>query len=457
MIVIDPGHGGSDPGALGNGLKEKDLNLLISNYMYDRFKELGADVKITRDTDETLSPTDRVNRVLNAYGNKEDVVVISNHINAGGGEGAEVIYALRNDDTLSKLVLDEIGKTGQITRKVYQRTLPNDSSKDYYFIHRNTGVTEPILVEYGFIDTKADAEKLKNNYEKYAEAVVKAVSSYIGLKYTPPATNEFITYTVKKGDSLYSIAKTFNTTIQNIKSLNNLTSDKLSIGQILLIDNSAVNPDTEYITYTVKSGDNLYNIAKIFNTTVDEIKKLNNLTSDILSIGQILKIKEKDNENPNPPPTGDTINYIVKKGDSLYSIANMYNTTVDIIKKLNNLTSDILNIGQQLLIPKKEDDNYLMYTVKKGDSLYKIAQKYNTTVDEIRKLNNLNTNLLSIGQQLLIPKKEDNNYLTYTVNKGDSLYKIAQKYNTTVNEIRQLNNLSNDLLSIGQILLIPNN
>ena len=84
MIVIDPGHGGSDPGALGNGLKEKDLNLLISNYMYDRFKELGADVKITRDTDETLSPTDRVNRVLNAYGNKEDVVVISNHINAGG-------------------------------------------------------------------------------------------------------------------------------------------------------------------------------------------------------------------------------------------------------------------------------------------------------------------------------------------------------------------------------------
>ena len=457
MIVIDPGHGGSDPGALGNGLKEKDLNLLISNYMYDRFKELGADVKITRDTDETLSPTDRVNRVLNAYGNKEDVVVISNHINAGGGEGAEVIYALRNDDTLSKLVLDEIGKTGQITRKVYQRTLPNDSSKDYYFIHRNTGVTEPILVEYGFIDTKADAEKLKNNYEKYAEAVVKAVSSYIGLKYTPPATNEFITYTVKKGDSLYSIAKTFNTTIQNIKSLNNLTSDKLSIGQILLIDNSAVNPDTEYITYTVKSGDNLYNIAKIFNTTVDEIKKLNNLTSDILSIGQILKIKEKDNENPNPPPTGDTINYIVKKGDSLYKIANIYNTTVDVIKKLNNLTSDILSIGQQLLVPKKEDNNYLTYTVKKGDSLYKIAQKYNTTVDEIRKLNNLNTNLLSIGQQLLIPKKEDNNYLTYTVNKGDSLYKIAQKYNITVNEIRQLNNLNNNLLSIGQILLIPNN
>ncbi len=85
-IVIDAGHGGDDPGASGNGIIEKDLTLKISQYMYDRFKDLGIPVKMTRTTDETISPTERVKRVLDAYGNSNDVIVISNHINAGGGE-----------------------------------------------------------------------------------------------------------------------------------------------------------------------------------------------------------------------------------------------------------------------------------------------------------------------------------------------------------------------------------
>jgi N-acetylmuramoyl-L-alanine amidase len=85
-IVIDAGHGGEDSGAVGNGIIEKDLNLKIANYMYDRFKSLGIPVKIIRSTDETISPNERVNRVLNAFGNSKDVIVISNHINAGGGD-----------------------------------------------------------------------------------------------------------------------------------------------------------------------------------------------------------------------------------------------------------------------------------------------------------------------------------------------------------------------------------
>lgn len=83
-IVIDPGHGGDDPGAVGNGIIEKELNLAISKYMYDRFRELGVPVTLTRTTDETVSPTERTKRVLDAYGNNKDVIVISNHINAGG-------------------------------------------------------------------------------------------------------------------------------------------------------------------------------------------------------------------------------------------------------------------------------------------------------------------------------------------------------------------------------------
>lgn len=83
-IVIDAGHGGEDPGASGNGIIEKDLTLKISQELYDKLKSLGIPVYLTRTTDETLSPSERTNRILNAFGNSKDVIVISNHINAGG-------------------------------------------------------------------------------------------------------------------------------------------------------------------------------------------------------------------------------------------------------------------------------------------------------------------------------------------------------------------------------------
>lgn len=85
-IVIDAGHGGDDPGAIGNGITEKDYTLNISKYMYDKFRSLGIPVIMTRNTDETLSPDTRVQRVLNAFGSDPNVIVISNHINAGGSD-----------------------------------------------------------------------------------------------------------------------------------------------------------------------------------------------------------------------------------------------------------------------------------------------------------------------------------------------------------------------------------
>lgn len=97
-IVIDAGHGGEDPGASGNGIIEKDMTLAIAQYMYDRFRELGIPVKIIRNTDETISPSERVKRVLDAFGNYPNVIVVSNHINAGGGEFTyyyKVLIAIR--------------------------------------------------------------------------------------------------------------------------------------------------------------------------------------------------------------------------------------------------------------------------------------------------------------------------------------------------------------------------
>lgn len=172
----------------------------------------------------------------------------------------------------------------------------------------------------------------------------------------------------------------------------------LNIGQNLIIPTK----DTqESITYVVKKGDSLYAIARTYNTTVDNLKSLNNLTTDSLSIGQILKLPQS-NGTPFPEAPSNTEDYVVKKGDSLYAIARTYNTTVDELKRINNLTSNNLSIGQILKIPKQTNENKV-YTVKKGDSLYSIARNFDTTVSAISSLNNLSTNVLSIGQKLLLP------------------------------------------------------
>lgn len=389
-IVIDAGHGGDDPGAVGNGITEKNLTLEISKYIYDRLKELGVPVYITRTDDETIEPKARVNRILNAFGNNKDVIVLSNHINAGGGDGAEVIYALRNDDVLPNLILKEIEKAGQNARKVYQRRLPSNTAKDYYFIHRETGKTQPVIVEYGFLDsTGDDVSQLKNDSLKYAEAVVKALTEYLDIPYDK-GSSEY--YVVKKGDTLYSIASKNNTTVTKIKELNDLTSNNLSVGQKLILPGSTVTEVSDF--YIVKSGDSLYSIAAKNNTTVNEIKELNNLTSNTLSIGQKLIL-------PSTSTKEDDNYYIVKSGDNLYSIAVKNGTTVNEIKKLNNLTSNTLSIGQKLLLTAPTYENY--YTVKSGDSLYSIAKRNNTTIDEIKKLNKLSSNLLSVGQKLILP------------------------------------------------------
>ena len=113
------------------------------------------------------------------------------------------------------MVLNELEKEGQVIRKAYQRRLPSDTSKDYYFIQRETGITEPITVEYGFLDNAKDAAKLKDNYIKYAQAVARAIIKYVG--------SDSNTYKVVAGDTLWSIARKFNTTVNEIKELNNLS------------------------------------------------------------------------------------------------------------------------------------------------------------------------------------------------------------------------------------------
>lgn len=190
----------------------------------------------------------------------------------------------------------------------------------------------------------------------------------------------------------------------------------------------------------------MWSISKQFGVSVNDLKEANNLSSNLLSVGQNLIIPGKDDSVSNE--------YIVKKGDTLYGIANKYGISVDSLKDYNKLSTDSLSIGQIIKIPDKgvSDD---LYVVKKGDTLYSIANKYGVSVDKLINVNNLKNNMLSINQVLKIPKDDVVTNVIYTVKKGDSLWSIANKNKTTVDAIVKLNGLSSDNLSIGQKLMLP--
>lgn len=389
-VVIDAGHGGDDPGTIANGITEKDYTLKISNYIHNRLDEMGVPNEMSRTSDVTLSASDRPKKIQSFYGNGSDVLVVSNHINAGGGDGAEIIYALRNNDKFAKKLATEFENAGQSVRKYYQRRLPSNPAKDYYYIMRDTPNNETVIVEYGFADTISDANLIKNDWEKLAEAVTKAIVEYAGGKYVAPLGSNY--YTVKSGDSLWSISRKFGVTVNELKKVNNLSSNLLSIGQNLIIPGKKNNTSSN--EYVVKKGDTLYGIANKYNVSIDNLKSYNNLSTDSLSIGQIIKIPDnKTNSNE----------YVVKSGDSLYSISRKYGVSVDELMSVNNLKSTVLSVGQVLKIPNSGEVTNVIYTVKKGDSLWSIAKNNKTTVDAIVKLNNLSNANLSIGQKLLLP------------------------------------------------------
>lgn len=335
-------------------------------------------------------------------------------MNYCGGEGAEIVYALRNNPTLAQMALDNIGEAGQIERKVYQRRLPENPNKDYYFIIRDTGNLESLLVEYGFIDNANDAYKLRNNLTDYVEGVVKAIANYAQVPYNPPFTDTEGYYTVKRGDTLYSIANQFNTTVANLKELNNLTSNNLQIGQVLLVTEK-VYPNVT--TYTVQRGDTLYGIASKFGTTVSTIRELNTLTSNTLLPGQQILIPASIEPTeptmpvepePTPPTETETpyLIYTVQRGDSLWKISQRYGIPVNEIIAFNNLDTINLKVGDELRIPVSSlnDDTKQTYTVKNGDTLWSIAKSFNVSVDDLKNANNLTTNLLTVGQNLTIPQ-----------------------------------------------------
>ena len=187
MIIINPGHGGKDPGATNNGLIEKNYTLLMSLYQYERFKQLCIPVKITRDIDITLGNVERASLVKNSGA----IYCIDNHINAAestNAQGVEVIHSIYNNGQLAHKIVEALANEGIPLRAkpVYCKQHPSRSDWDYYFMHRLTGKVSTNIIEYDFITNTEGAKRIRDNWQRYAEAVVKVYCIELGYPYRGP-------------------------------------------------------------------------------------------------------------------------------------------------------------------------------------------------------------------------------------------------------------------------------
>ena len=320
-------------------------------------------------------------------------------------------------------------------------------------------------------------------------------------------------HTVQAGETLYSISKRYDISVENLKNWNQLQSNNLNVNQVLLVaqdteqvdsstdqeenlttteeespsleissentPESVSNPNSQN-TYTVKAGESVYIIAYKFNITADQLKAANGLKSDLIHPNQVLIIPSANHEKPaepKPNPQPDKNTYTVKAGESLYIIANKFGVTVKDLKAANGLKSDLIHPNQVLIIPSanhekpadpkptpQPDKN--TYTVKAGESLYIIANKFGVTVKELKAANGLKSDLIHPNQVLIIPSasanrdadstpSQSNDTNTYIVKAGESLNLIAIKFKTSVSELKRVNQLSSDLIHPNQVLIIP--
>jgi len=313
--------------------------------------------------------------------------------------------------------------------------------------------------------------------------------------------NGFITHQVTKGDTLWSISRKYNTSLELILAYNNIKEkDILSLGQFVKIPNNNFQT-TDYIIHVVKKGETLWSIARRYERKVNSILTKNNITNpELISVGQKIKIpssenisydkslndqeivQENKNESSNQSESLKSAFHIIEAGDNLWNVAQRYGVSVEVIAEVNNLKDkDLLSIGQRLEIPgigggvsgkeKEQEPTIIIHTVVKGDTLWSISKKYDVKMNSIISINYLKEiSRLSIGQKLKIPitnmdiaKAQGYNQETeiediiYYVKKGESLWSISREYNVKLESIIAANSITDaSKISAGQQLRIPN-
>jgi LysM repeat protein len=240
--------------------------------------------------------------------------------------------------------------------------------------------------------------------------------------YSSQAGAQGLTYQVQSGDTLWKVASANKVSVQDLMSWNHLSTSTIHVGETLSLTAPTVQPT--YTSYTVKSGDSLSLIAKIYGTSITELQSLNNLTSTTIRIGQVLKVPVGTSSGHESNTTQTTASststpsygtYTVKTGDSLSVIAKSYNTIVESLKSINNLTTDVVRVGQVLKVPVNGTSisstttsatspttvtPATTYVVQTGDSLSRIAAITGLTVTQLKTYNNLQSDLIRIGQTL---------------------------------------------------------
>lgn len=237
------------------------------------------------------------------------------------------------------------------------------------------------------------------------------------------------TYTVQKGDTLTAIASKYQTSVVDLKTLNNLASDLIRISQTLQIPDGAAAPSVQAAasqatsTYSVVKGDTLSTIARRNNISLTELRQWNSLSGDLIFPGQQLKVANGTSTQPAAQPQAvaapsSTSDYVIQSGDTLSKIAKQFGTTVTTLQQLNGLSSDRIYAGQSLKVSGSApapapaataapaaptvQTSSSTYTVQSGDTLSKIARQFGTTVDTLMQLNGLSSTVIYVGHTLAV-------------------------------------------------------
>lgn len=205
--------------------------------------------------------------------------------------------------------------------------------------------------------------------------------------------------------------------------------------------------------YSVQPGDSLWKISQKFGISIAKIKQYNKLTGDTIYTGQQLKLSESDSPGQSGNQGMEYTYHRVAAGDSLWTISRRYGVSVDSIIRLNGLASTVIYPGQNLKVKENQTEG-ITYTVKAGDTLWKIARDNNSTVDAIKFANTLKSDVIMVGQKLFIPKNTGGDSgpkevytwpdATYIVQPGDTATSIAKKFNVSAQSILKFNYMTPD-------------
>jgi N-acetylmuramoyl-L-alanine amidase len=584
IIVIDPGHGGEDPGAVGRlRTQEKRVVLEISRKLRDILnKKEGYRAFLTRNGDYYVPFKKRL-KIAREYGadlflsihadsfKNRDARGSSVYCLSLRGASSEAAKFLARDENLADIIGgspngENSDATDPIILNMFQTNTINSSKifgsmvlrcldgvnhVKYDKVHEAPFMVlklpeiPSLLIETAYISNPKEEKLLRSSrfQKEIAKAIATAVTEFLPVQPVKPSKTPKIVltkneekqatlgtsdntdisktqstvYKVRRGDTLEWIAKKHDTKISTLLKLNRMQiDDTLYFGRVLKlpapendisevkrheeikaspagVESSPPSPVVVVTGYKEEKNEEVKSTTARVESTSSSPAPLYNEKKD-----EEVKVLNARKGSPSTKPEPVVTVYKTKRGDSLDRIARRHNTTISMLLKLNNMKmKEPLYIGRKVKIPvpekaiteEKKDEEFTastggaesvspkpeavarVYKVKIGDSLDKIARRHNTTIGILLKLNNMKMKEpLYVGRKLKMPDTEvgerevkksvivKSKTYTYSVKKGDTLDKIARKCNTSISDLRKMNQIKRaDILYVNQKLKLPSN